>query len=78
MVCKKCGDNVYRAFSYYDAGGVWHSEECESCYPIGKAISWTPTQKVTSRSLAPDGRTVISGMAGVRMNDAKRRASQSR
>lgn len=74
MICSKCKRTVYRAFSYTDNNGVWHREECEDCYPMGKVnAAMTPTEKIRTRTLLPDG-TVLSGKAGQRVVDAKRLA----
>lgn len=77
MRCTKCGKDVSRSYSYFDDKNVWHSTECDSCYPLGKVNTWSAMDKLRSRSLAPDGKTVVTGKAGVRMNDAKRRAAHA-
>lgn len=38
--------------------------------------SFSKMDKIRSRSLAPDGKTVITGRAGMKLNDAKKRAAE--
>jgi len=77
MICSKCGEQVYRAFSYTDSDGKWRSGECEGCYPLGKLNgSWSKTDKIKSRVRMPDG-TVISGKAGYKALDNMRRSQAS-
>lgn len=64
MICSKCKKTAYRAFSYTGADGKWHSGECESCYPLGKVMSYSAEEKVRTRILAPDGVTVLQGREG--------------
>jgi hypothetical protein len=72
MICSKCKKKVYRAFSYTDSDGKWHSGECESCYPLGKVNSWSPLEKLKSRTLMPDG-SVATGREGIRVRDMRRK-----
>ena len=72
MICSKCKKTVYRAFSYTDNNGKWHSGECDDCYPLGKVGSYTKEEKIRSRTLMPDG-TVLTGRAGIRARDEMRR-----
>jgi hypothetical protein len=72
MICTKCKKTVYRAFSYTDSNGVWHSGECEDCYPLGSVGSYSTTEKIKSRAMRPDG-TVATGREGLRLNDMRRR-----
>lgn len=73
MKCSKCKKNVYRAFSYEDGDGKWHSGECEDCYPMSKVGSWSKIDKIKSRVRMPDG-TVLQGRSGQRIIDARRKA----
>lgn len=64
MTCSKCKETVYRAFSYSDSQGNWHSGECSDCYPLGKVMTYSAADKVRTRVLAPDGQTVLQGREG--------------
>jgi hypothetical protein len=75
MICSKCGKNSYRTFSYIKDGKMY-SNECEECYPEGGTNSWSKKDLLRSRTLAPDGRTVLTGQAGLRMRDTKLKRSR--
>jgi len=73
MICSKCNAKVFRTWSYI-RNGVIHSNECAFCYPDGQFNSYSKLQRLQTRSLAPDGRTVLTGRQGQRLNDLKRKA----
>lgn len=73
MICTKCKKTVYRAHSYEDSEGVWHSGECDDCAAGYYSPAWTTTEKIKSRTLRPDG-SVATGLEGIKLRDLRRRS----